>query len=221
LRTLTDVFASLEIIPAEAIEAIVAAVEPSSTVVGTSGLRGGLSSWMTTIEVERPDGSRHRLVVRRGRRPDTERHTLPFGVEYELLRHLDAVGIPVAGPRTFDDSGRILPQAFVVLDYVQGTTRFTTDDPVGMAVHMAEVLAAIHDVDVTDASMPALPLQVDRMQGWVITDLTRREPDPTLARPSSVATWMCTGPRRRPRRACSTPTTSPATSCGRTMRSRR
>ena len=105
---------------------------------------------------------------------------MPFGVEFELLRHLDAHGIPVARPRAFDDSGRILPQAYVVLDFVPGTTRFTTDDPGGMAVEMADVLAAIHDLDATSASLPGLPLHVDRMQGWVITDLTRREPDPSL-----------------------------------------
>ena len=170
----------MEVIPTDAIDAIVATVEPGSRVVGTSRLPGGLSSWMTTIEVERPDGSRHRIVVRRGRRPDAERHTLQFGVEYELLRHLERCGIPVARPRAFDDSGRILPQAYVVLDFVQGTTRFTADDPDAMAIHMADVLAAIHAIDTTRAALPALPLQSDRMQGWVITDLERREPDPSL-----------------------------------------
>ena len=100
-----------------------------------------------------------------------------------MLRHLDAHGIPVARPRAFDDSGRILPQAYVVLDFVPGTTRFTTDDPVGMAVHMADVLAAIHDLDATSASLPVLPLHADRMQGWVITDLERREPHPSLREP--------------------------------------
>jgi aminoglycoside phosphotransferase (APT) family kinase protein len=170
----------VEVIPAEASAALVAGIEPSSTVVGTSDLPGGLSSWMTMIEVERPDGSRHRLIVRCGRRPDAERHTLPFGVEFELLRYLDAHGIPVARPRAFDDSGRILPQAYVVLDFVHGTTRFTADDPVGMAVQMADVLAAIHDLDTASGCLPVLPLHTDRMQGWVITDLARREPDPSL-----------------------------------------
>ena len=170
----------MEFIPAEAIAAIVARIEPLSTVVATATLPGGLSSWMTTVEVERPDGSRHRLVIRRGRRPDAERFTLPFGVEFDLLGHLAAHGIPVAQPRVFDDSGRILPQAFVVLDFVPGSTRFTTDDQVGMAIQMADVLAAIHHLDATSASLPVLPLHADRMQEWVITDLLRREPDSSL-----------------------------------------
>jgi aminoglycoside phosphotransferase (APT) family kinase protein len=146
----------MEVISDETMSAIVATVEPSSTVVGTSALPGGLSSWMTTIEIERPDGSRHRLVVRRGRRPDAQRHTLPFSAEFELLEYLESHGLPVARPRAFDDSAHILPQAYVVLDFVEGATRFTTHDPVGMAVQMADVLAAIHDVDATSASLPAL-----------------------------------------------------------------
>jgi aminoglycoside phosphotransferase (APT) family kinase protein len=170
----------MEVIPDAAMAAIVAGVEPGSTIVGTAGLSGGLSSWMTTIEIERPDGSRHRLVLRRGRRPDAERHTLPFGTEFELLRHLDACGIPVARPRAFDDSGRILPQAYVVLDFVDGATRFDTDEPLAMARRMADVLAALHDLDPAASGLPLLPRHVDRMQGWVITDLTRRGPDASL-----------------------------------------
>jgi aminoglycoside phosphotransferase (APT) family kinase protein len=174
----------VEDIPGDAIAAIVAMVEPTSAVVATSRLLGGVSSWMTTIDVERPDGSRHRLVVRRGRRPDAERHTLAFATEFELLRHLAAHGIPVARPRAFDGSGRILPQPYVVLDHVDGSTRFTTDDRPAMADQMAdrmaEVLAAVHALDAAHPSLRGLPLHVDRMQGWVITDLTRRPPDPSL-----------------------------------------
>ncbi len=171
---------AMEVLSAEAISTIVATVEPSATVVATATLPGGLSSWMTTIEIERPDGSRHRLVVRRGRRPDAQRDTLPFGVEFELLRYLEAHGVPVARPRAFDDSCRILPQAYLVLDFVEGSTRFTTDDPVGMADQLAEVLAFIHGVDASSAPLPTLPLQLDQVQAWVITDLERRALDHSL-----------------------------------------
>jgi aminoglycoside phosphotransferase (APT) family kinase protein len=170
----------VEIIPEAAIAQIVARVEPSATVVGTAAPAGGLSSWMTIVEVERPDHTRHRLVVRRGRRPDSERHTLPFGTEFELLRHLDVAGIPVARPRAFDSSGQIIPQSYVVLDFVPGTTRFVADDPTAMAIEMADVLAAIHDLDASDPALPALPGHVARMEDWIISDLTRRPPDPSL-----------------------------------------
>lgn len=167
-------------IAADAIAAIVAAIEPTSTVSATSVLPGGLSSWMIAIDVERPDDSRHRFVLRRGRRADAERETLPFGVEFALLGHLDAHDIPVPRPRTFDDSGRILPQAYIVLDHVAGTTPFSTEDPVRLAVQMADVLSAIHDLDATHPMLPVLPQHVDQMQRWVISDLSRRAPDPSL-----------------------------------------
>lgn len=170
----------MEVLTAESLAAIVAGVEPGAVVVGASGLPGGLSSWMTVVEVERADGSQHRLVVRRGRRPDAERPTLPFGHEFALLEHLHARGVPVARPRAFDDSGQIIPQAYIVLDFVHGTTPFRADDPRATAVQMAEVLAAIHDLDAADPVLSRLPSQVDRMQDWVIEDLTRRELDLTL-----------------------------------------
>jgi aminoglycoside phosphotransferase (APT) family kinase protein len=119
-------------------------------------------------------------VVRRGRRPDAERNTLPFRAEFELLRHLDSCGIPVPRPRTFDGSRRILPQAYVVLDFVEGSTRFTSDDPAATARRMAEVLVAIHAIDPGHPALDSLPRHLDRMQGWVITDLARREADASL-----------------------------------------
>ncbi|WP_436794467.1 phosphotransferase family protein [Actinospongicola halichondriae] len=162
----------------EQITAIVAEVEPASTVRSTADIVGGLSSWMTTVDVDRPDGSSHRLVVRRGRRPDSDRHTLPFGTEFALLRHLDRAGVPVATPRHFDDSHQIVPQDFVVLDFVAGSTRFAADDPLPLARRMGEVLAGVHAVGLTSA--PSLPKHVDRMEGWILTDLSRRPPDPSL-----------------------------------------
>lgn len=89
-------------------------------------------------------------------------------------------GIPVAQARAFDDTGRIIPQAYAVLDFVAGATRFAANDSLATARHMAEILAAIHEVNVTAPSFPALPNQVDRMNGWVISDLDRRDADASL-----------------------------------------
>lgn len=170
----------VETLPAAAIAAIVAEIEPTSTVVASSDLPGGLSSFMTVVDVERSDGSRHRLVVRRGRRPDSQREMLPFGVEYELLVHLAAHGVPVARPRTFDDSGRIVPQSYVVYDHVPGSTPFTVDDPISLAVQMADVMALVHDLDVNDPALPALPDLTERYEEWVITRPSNRPSDESL-----------------------------------------
>jgi aminoglycoside phosphotransferase (APT) family kinase protein len=170
----------LGVIPASALDAIVNRVEPSSTVIAADVILAGLSSWMTLVEVARRDGSRHRLVVRRGRHPDAERDTLPFGKEFALLRHLHDRGVPVPRARGFDDTGAILSQSYLVLDFVEGATCFASDDPVAVGVRMADVLAAIHDVDPVDPALPDLPCQLDRTEDWVINDLRRREPDESL-----------------------------------------
>ena len=100
----------MELLPDDAVDAIVARVEPTSTVVCTAPIAGGMSSWMTRIDVERIDGTTHRLILRRGRLPDHERHTLSFGAEFALLRHLEGRDIPLARPRLWDDTRRIIDQ---------------------------------------------------------------------------------------------------------------
>ena len=169
-----------DVLDDDTVAAIVEAVEPGASVVATRALAGGLSSWMTTVDIVRRDGSAHRLVIRRGRKPDAERFTLPFATEHALLHVLRDHGIPVATPRSLDDSGRLLPQAYVVLDFVPGRPRFVVDDPVPMARRMAEVLAAIHGVPVDGASFPGLPSHVDRMTQWILHDLERRPLDVSL-----------------------------------------
>ncbi len=160
--------------------AIVEQVEPGSVVVGTGSFAGGLSSWMSVVDITRADGTPHRLVVRRGRRPDAERNTLPFRTEFALLLYLESQGIPVARPRHFDDSGRLVPQAYLVLDFVPGTTPFVVDDPLAVARRMAEVMARYHGVDTDVPSVSSLPRHVDRMEGWIIEGLDRRPSDETL-----------------------------------------
>lgn len=164
----------------EIVTAVVEEVEPGATVVGTGSLTGGLSSWMTTVDIVRADGTPHRLVIRRGRRPDGQRNTLPFRTEFALLQHLESAGIPVARPRHVDDSGELLAQAYVVLDFVPGTTPFVVDDPVAVARRMATVMARYHATDVDVPTMPSLPRHVDRMERWIIEAPDRRPSDSSL-----------------------------------------
>ncbi len=172
--------APLPTLTEEVIAAIVAEVEPSATVTGTAMLQAGLSSWMTTIDIARPDGAPHRLVVRRGRQADHERRPMTLQTEFELITYLEAHNITVARPRLFDRSGDIIPQAYIVLDFVAGATRFAANQPAATAYRMAEMLAAIHALDPTDVLLPSLPSHAARMEHWIINDLTRREPDPSL-----------------------------------------
>ena len=180
-------------IPDDVIAAIVERTEPGAAVTTVGPLPGGLSSWMIVVDLVRPDGSDRRLVIRRGRKPDTERFTLAFGTEFALLGALGRQGIPVATPRLFDDSHRLLPQAYVVLDHVPGGTRFVVDDPLPMARRMAEVLARIHEVPVDEAPFSELPDHVDRMTPWILRDLERRRLDESLreslVRPHLEAHW--------------------------------
>jgi aminoglycoside phosphotransferase (APT) family kinase protein len=143
--------------------------------VRTWDITGGMSSAMTVIEAERPDGTTHRLVVRRAReRPDgTPARMMSIRDEHDLLVHLSALGLPVPTPRLLDDSRALLPDPFAVYDFVDGAIVASTPDPVGVARTLAHHLVAIHDVDGSADAFRSLPDRADR-----VAERLARPPDP-------------------------------------------
>lgn len=140
---------------------VAALVEPGARLLRAWTLIGGLSATMTVMEVERPDGSCQRLVVRRARRSQSERASLPIADEFRLLVELRALGLPVPQPRGVDDSGTILDQPYSVLDYVDGSPRFAADDPGETGRVLAAQLAAIHQIDGSRSHFADLPRQTE------------------------------------------------------------
>jgi aminoglycoside phosphotransferase (APT) family kinase protein len=137
---------------------IVEAVAPGARVVQSSRFPGGLSSEMTLLDVELSDGSRRRFVVRRALR---ERGSIPMAVEYRLLQTAWARGLPVPEPLRFDESGSASEQPYMVLGYVDGEPRCTSDDGAEKAGRIADVLASIHALDGSDPTLADLPRRSD------------------------------------------------------------
>lgn len=142
-------------------EVVALVEEPGARLLRAWTLIGGLSATMTVVEVERPDGSRRRLVVRRARTSQSERASLCIADEFRLLVELRALGLPVPQPRGVDDSGTILDQPYSVLDYVDGSPRFAADDPGGTGRVFAAQLAAIHQIDGSRSDFADFPRQTE------------------------------------------------------------
>lgn len=140
-------------------ERVVARLAPDGRLLHSWDLAGGLSSEMTVLDVGRADESTERVVVRRARR--TGAWSLPIADEYRLLVELHGAGLPVPKPRLLDDSGTILPVTYSVLGFVEGTTRFTTDDLGRTGRTYAVQLAAIHAIDPAVTTGLDLPKQSD------------------------------------------------------------
>lgn len=140
---------------------VVAMVEPGARLLRVWTLAGGLSATMTLLEVQQADGTRRRLVVRRARSSHSDVGSLTVADECRVLVRLRALGLRVPRPRSFDESGNVLDQPYAVLDYIEGTPRFTTPDPVGTARTFAVELAAIHQVDGSRSDFADLPRRAE------------------------------------------------------------
>jgi aminoglycoside phosphotransferase (APT) family kinase protein len=142
---------------------IVETLAPGARLVASTSFRGGLSSEMVLVEAELGDDSRRRFVVRaRG-----ERGSSSIGVEYRLLETVWAIGLPVPEPLLLDESGTVSDQPYMVLAYVDGSTRVSDDDGVDTARRLADVLASIHEVDGSRPDFTDLPRRAARV-AWAL-----------------------------------------------------
>jgi aminoglycoside phosphotransferase (APT) family kinase protein len=137
--------------------AVVAAVAPGWTLVRTATFPGGLSALMTVMHAVGPSGVTRRFVVRQPRDPGAERGSLSMADEFGLLVALHHLGLPTLVPLLLDDSGRIFDHPYAVYDYVDGSPRVTTTDPVGTGRAFAAQLAVVHGVDGSHDACAGLP----------------------------------------------------------------
>jgi aminoglycoside phosphotransferase (APT) family kinase protein len=98
-------------------------------------LQGGVSAQMTAFEVERADGSRETLVLRRHGAADLARNPNIAADELRLLRILEATGIPAPVPRGIDDGE-------LVLGYIEGDPPAAGEPE--LLEQLASALAGIH-----------------------------------------------------------------------------
>lgn len=182
---------------------IVARVEPGGRLIRTWDPAGGLSRTMTVIEVDRADGSRRRLVVRRARDDLPDRRSLSIAEEHRLLARLHGLGVAVPAPRLLDDAGTLLGTPCSVLDFVDGSPLVgAAADPPGVAGRtFAAHLVSIHRLDASAAAGIDLPRRDDavarslaeppavldhRLREGVIREALRRRPAPSHDGPSRL-----------------------------------
>lgn len=114
-------------------------------------LAGGVSAEVTALEVERPDGIRETVLVRRHGPADLRHNPRIARDEYRLLWIARAHHLAVPRVFGYDESGDILPSPYIVLEYVVGEAVFDPADLGSYADQLAEHLARIHGVAATPA----------------------------------------------------------------------
>ena len=143
---------------------LVQSVAPHSKLVRTWELRGGVSAQVTGLEIERPDGSTGSLVVRRHGDRDLEQNPHIAADEFRLLQITQSLGLPTPVPCYLDESGRILPAPYLVVEYIEGDTDFSPSNLPNLLLQLATLLSRIHNADWSSVDLSFLPSQSARFE---------------------------------------------------------
>lgn len=141
-------------------ESIARQHSPGATLVSHRPLVGGVSASVEGLVVQCADGSQDRVVVRRHGATDWKQGPNDVtAMEYRLLQALEGSQVPVPQPRWLDQSGDVLPSPYFVMSWLEGEVQ---DEPTDAHIDaMAYMLRTLHDVDVANQSLPALPTRSD------------------------------------------------------------
>jgi aminoglycoside phosphotransferase (APT) family kinase protein len=130
----------------EAVDALLRAIAPGSTVRDIRPLRGSFSNSTHLVEIDSPRGPGARIAVRRYAvcagydRGEKARR------EYKTLELLAAHDIPAPRPLYLDDAGEYLGMPAIVTSFVPGCHITAPADPVAWARGLAAMLARIHAI---------------------------------------------------------------------------
>lgn len=148
---------------------LIAKIAPHDRVIRVWPLKGGYSADVTAVEVERPDGTRRKLVVRRHGAGNLTENPNVAADEVRLLAALQAAGLPVPQPLLVDASGELFPTPVIVVSFVDGLSEFAPPDPLAHAAELAGLLARVHAVNTADLTfLPEFSSHVARQLDRVI-----------------------------------------------------
>ena len=134
-------------------------IDPDCRLSGTWQLEGGVSAQVTALEIVRADGCRRRLIMRRHGKVDFARNPRIAAHEFRLLHILHSRGLRTQTPVLLDESCRIFPSPFLVVEYIEGEPELAPADVAGCVEVMAQLLASIHRLDGANADLSFLPIE--------------------------------------------------------------
>jgi len=119
-------------------------------------LTGGVSADVHRLDLKLADG-RTISVVLRAHGASHSGHSAEL--EYQLMQALHRGGVPVPEPLMVDVNGSLLPDPFLVMVFVEGTSTVPASLEGQYIDAMADVLTEIHETPVSD--LPNLPARND------------------------------------------------------------
>lgn len=149
---------TIDIVMKDKFQQIADAVRPGAKLVEYKKLEGGVSAQVFALMVELPDGRSQKLVVRQYGEANLKADPNIASHEFELLRLLKARDLPAPEPFYADESCKILPGPYLVVQFIDGQTVDEPADVKDFVRQMAEALVKIHQID-APAELSFLPDQ--------------------------------------------------------------
>lgn len=135
---------------------IITRLYPGAELESTQRLTGGVSADVHRLDLKFADG-RTTSVVLRAHGARHSGHSAEL--EYQLLQALYSGGLPVPEPLLVDASGSLLPDAFLVIAFVEGSSTIPAGQELQYIDKMADELAKVHAS--STSNLPSLPARND------------------------------------------------------------
>jgi len=132
-------------------------VIPHSRLIRAWSLQGGISAEMTALEVQRPDGSTQKMIVRRPGENAYRHNPQAAQIEYLFLQKAQVLGLTAPRPYLLDESGDVFPTPCFVIEFVEGQLDFAPSDQSRFCQQAAEQLAKIHSAKHAHLDLSFLP----------------------------------------------------------------
>jgi aminoglycoside phosphotransferase len=135
---------------------LVRELTPGGRLVRTRRLRGGVGARMHVLDIERADGTRIKVSLRRF--IPEHRFAAPDHVahEYRTLQLVQEVGIPAPRPLLPDADGRLFGVPAIVMSYLPGRAVHEPQLLGSWADELASILLRVHEVTPHNADLSSL-----------------------------------------------------------------
>ncbi|MEZ4571779.1 MAG: phosphotransferase [Thermomicrobiales bacterium] len=143
---------------------VVERVARGSRLLRAWDLEGGVSARTVAIEFERPDGEVDRAVVRLHGEVDRTQNPDVAADEYRLLEIVQSAGIPAPTSLLLDGSCDVFEIPYLVVSFVEGSPDFEPVDIIPNVEALAQQLARIHLMDLSNVDLSFLPARLDSVR---------------------------------------------------------
>jgi aminoglycoside phosphotransferase (APT) family kinase protein len=164
-------------------------LEPGGRLVRSRRLRGGVGARMDALDIERADGTRRKVTLRRFTRPRSISRPERVALEYRKLQFVEQAGIPAPRPLLLDAEGDLFGVPGIVLTYLPGAPLYLPRDVESWTAQLAAAMLRIHAVTPETHDLSFLPGQRPRdfLRDTLEEDVPRVKDHSALARDAHAA----------------------------------